>query len=127
LVVVMVKGSRKHVFARKRPGTGGNTVAATPPRDTHYRDLPGPTGKAPFRVDLKDVLDARTYAGIVKAKSLTFHVNGDMGGIMYAVPQELVEAARPRRAACRRAPGLVLPRLNGDVDRPWRLPEADGA
>jgi hypothetical protein len=105
--VVTVKGSGKHVFARKRPGAGGNTVTATPPRDTHYRDLPEATGKAPFRLDLKDVLDARTYAGIVKAKALTFHVNGDMGGIMYAVPQELVAAGMEADVDPKAKPGTA--------------------
>ena len=30
------------------------------------------------------------YQKIVDTKKLTFHLNGDMGGINYAVPQELV-------------------------------------
>ncbi|MDT0453107.1 metallophosphoesterase family protein [Streptomyces hesseae] len=85
----MVKGSGGHMFARKRPSAG---LHMEPPRDTHFRPLPPPTGAAPFRLDLKDVLDARTYDAIAKAGSLTFHMNGDMGGIDYAVPQELVAA-----------------------------------
>ncbi|HEX3828214.1 MAG TPA: metallophosphoesterase [Sporichthyaceae bacterium] len=93
MVAGTVKGSGGHVFARKRPSAAGTSgLHTTPPRDTAFRPLPPPTGVAPFRLDLRDVLDARAYAGIVKAGSLTFHLNGDMGGISYAVPQELVAA-----------------------------------
>ncbi|MFD8997867.1 metallophosphoesterase family protein [Streptomyces abikoensis] len=83
----MVKGAGEHVFARERPSAG---LHMEPPRDTHFRPLPSPTGAAPFRLDLSNVLDARTYAAIAEAGSLTFHMNGDMGGIQDAVPQELV-------------------------------------
>ena len=49
-----------------------------------------PTGSAPFRLDLADIIAPASYQTIVDEKKLTFHVNGDMGGIQYAVPQELV-------------------------------------
>jgi hypothetical protein len=86
-----VKGRHPHVFGRIRPSqTGGHPIHLAPARDTQFRDLPPPTGKAPFRLDIKDILPADVYGAIVKHRKLTFHVNGDMGGIMYAVPQELV-------------------------------------
>jgi len=59
-------------------------------RDTYYRDLPAPTGLPPYRLDLKDVLPADRYNAILASRKMTCHVNGDMGGIKYAVPQELV-------------------------------------
>jgi acid phosphatase type 7 len=87
----IVKGNNQHVFARRRPSqTGQHPIHVKPERDTVFRDLPPPTGAAPFRLDLKDILAADQYQAIVRKKKLTFHLNGDMGGIQYAVPQELV-------------------------------------
>jgi acid phosphatase type 7 len=88
-----VKGKGPHVFARSRPShTGGHPVHVTPVRDTHFRDLPPPDPKRPepYHLDLKDILADDQYQAIAKKKKLTFHVNGDMGGILYGVPQELV-------------------------------------
>ena len=88
-----VKGKGSHVFARTRPSqTGGHPIHVTPVRDTHFRDLPAPDPKRPepYHLDLKDILSDGQYQTIVKKKRLTCHVNGDMGGILYGVPQELV-------------------------------------
>src|ERR1700720_2080605 len=86
-----VKGKNQHAFGRQRPSYGGRyPLHVTPERDTHFRDLPPPTGEAPFRLDLKDVISESDYATIKNRGKLTFHLNGDMGGILYAVPQELV-------------------------------------
>jgi hypothetical protein len=86
-----VKGKNQHAFGRQRPSYGGHyPLHVTPERDTHFRDLPPPTGEAPFRLDLKDVISESDYATIKNRGKLTFHLNGDMGGILYAVPQELV-------------------------------------
>lgn len=80
-----------HTFGRLRPSaTTGFSLHRTPPRDTHFRDLPQPTGKPPFQLDLKSIIPAVDYKAIVDRKRLTCHVNGDMGGINFAVPQELV-------------------------------------
>jgi hypothetical protein len=85
------KGASTHVFARQRPSAAGNhPIQLQPPRDTKFRPLPNPTGQSPFRLDLQSILAADEYAAIVANKKLIFHLNGDMGGIMYAVPQELV-------------------------------------
>jgi hypothetical protein len=89
--MTVVKGQGAHVFGRERPSAGGNHpihIRAT--RDTAFRDLPPPTGQAPFHLDLKSVIPGAQYRAIVAKKKLTFHLNGDMGGIQYAVPQELV-------------------------------------
>lgn len=86
-----IKGQHPHVFARTRPSRfGAHPIHLKPVRDTQFRNLPPPTGKAPFRLDLKDILPDPTYKAILRYKKLTFHLNGDMGGIAYAVPQELV-------------------------------------
>src|SRR5438105_4915517 len=87
------KGTRSIVFGRERPShRPGFPLSVTPTRDTHYRDLPPPTGPEPFHLDLKDIVSPQTYRAIERSRKLTFHVNGDMGGINYAVPQELVAA-----------------------------------
>jgi len=89
--VVIVKGQGSHVFGRARPSrTGVPALSIAPVRDTHFRDLPPPTGSPPFRLDLKNIIPAAAYKVIAAKKKLTFHLNGDMGGIQYAVPQELV-------------------------------------
>lgn len=41
-------------------------------------------------MNIADILPDDDYRAITAAKKITFHVNGDMGGIKYAVPQELV-------------------------------------
>jgi hypothetical protein len=90
--MTVVKGSNGHTFGRRRPSSQGPAIHRDPPRDTHFRDLPPPTGPSPFRLDLKDILSAQDYAAIVRRKRLVFHLNGDMGGIKYAAPQEIVAA-----------------------------------
>jgi hypothetical protein len=84
------QGSNGHTFGRRRPSTQGHAIHRTPPRDTHFRDLPPPTGSAPFRLDLRDILSAADYQQIVQKRRLVFHLNGDMGGIVYGEPQIIV-------------------------------------
>ena len=86
------RGSNGLTFGRKRPSSQGHAIHRDPPRDTHFRPLPKPPGKKPFRLDLKDILSKDDYNAIVNRGCLVFHLNGDMGGISYAVPQELVAA-----------------------------------
>ena len=89
--MAIIKGQGSHVFGRTRPSDGGqHPIHITPDRDTHFRDLPDSTKPAPFHLDLKNILAPDDYATIKRKKKLAFHLNGDMGGIMYAVPQELV-------------------------------------
>ena len=88
------KVSRGHVFGRERPSQTGNfPIHVSQPkehRDQSFRKLPKPTGKAPFRLDLKAIIPPADYQTIVKKKKLTFHFNGDMGGIKQGMDQELV-------------------------------------
>lgn len=90
--MTVVHGSNGHTFGRSRPSRQGYAIHRDPPRDTHFRALPPPTGAPPFRLDLKDILNTSDYDSIVRRHRLVFHLNGDMGGIKYAVPQELVAA-----------------------------------
>ena len=80
-----------HTFGRARPNASGTfNLHTIPKRDTHFRDLPNPTGNPPFQLDLKSIVPAADYKAIVASKKLVFHLNGDMGGINYDVPQTLV-------------------------------------
>jgi hypothetical protein len=89
-----------HVFARQRP-TGKPTLhqqSTKEQRDTRFRPLPEPNDpkyfpsprQPPFRLDLSDVLSANAIAAIVRAKKLTFHLNGDLGGIGQPMQQTIV-------------------------------------
>ncbi len=91
----------KHVFARPRPPQGKPTLHKKTPqeqRNTSFRPLPAPSDpkyfdtprQPPYRLDLASVLPAATLQAIVKAKKLTFHLNGDMGGIGEPMQQKLV-------------------------------------
>jgi hypothetical protein len=89
--MTVIAGRHPHVFGRARPShVGQYPIHITPERDTHFRDLPPPTGSAPFHLDLRDIIPHQNYQTIFDKKKLTFHLNGDMGGIEFAVPQELV-------------------------------------
>jgi hypothetical protein len=77
-----------NVFGHQRPSaTGKHPIQVDPPRDTKFRPLPAP-GAKPFHLDLKSVLALDEYSAIEGSRKLAFHLNGDMGRIMYAVPQD---------------------------------------
>jgi hypothetical protein len=80
-----------HLFGRTRPSHSGKfPIHVEPERDTHFRALPKATGPSPYRLDLKSIISAGDYADIKREKKLTFHVNGDMGGIKQGMDQQLV-------------------------------------
>ena len=80
-----------HVFGRARLNQSKLTFTGAPSKPGNaFQPLPKPTGKPPFHLDLKDVLPADHYAAISRAQRLIFHVDGDLGGINFAVPQERV-------------------------------------
>jgi acid phosphatase type 7 len=80
-----------HSFGRSRPGADGSfALHRTPERNVGFRPLPKPTGKTPYRLNLKSIISHADYQSIVANRKLTFHLNGDMGGIKYGTPQELV-------------------------------------
>lgn len=91
------EGTQTHVFGRRRPLTQGNfPVVLAPTRDTHFRDLPPPTGTDPFHLPLAQVLGKADMDAIVANKQLTFHLNGDTGGIVDAASQLLVARGMER-------------------------------
>jgi hypothetical protein len=60
-----IAGRPPHVFGRARPSQGGqHPIHHAPERDTHFRDLPPPTGSAPFHLDLKSILADAQYQAI---------------------------------------------------------------
>lgn len=81
----------RHAFGRPRPSAAGTFRLHTiPARNTRYRDLPDPSGTYPFQLNLKSVIPSDNYKEILHRKKLVLHLNGDMGGIKYDVPQTLV-------------------------------------
>lgn len=90
------RGSSSHVFGRRRPILRGHFPVTLDPggeqRDERFRPLPPPEPwrQPPYRLALETVLDSPEMAAIAANRRLTFHLNGDMGGIKDAVPQELV-------------------------------------
>jgi hypothetical protein len=72
--MAVISGRHPHVFGRARPTHGGQyPIHTAPERDTHFRDLPPPTGSAPFHLDLRDIIPHGNYQTIVDKKKLTFH------------------------------------------------------
>lgn len=78
-------------FGRPRPSQV-EIEFTQPPSDStaKLKSLPKPTGKKPFHLELGEVLDGAAIATVTKKKKLVFHVAGDMGGIKFAVPQQIV-------------------------------------
>src|SRR6516165_895105 len=78
--MTIISGRHPHVFGRARATQGGRyPIHIAPERDTDFRDLPLPTGSAPFHLDLRDIIAQASYQTIVDEKKLTFHVNGTWG------------------------------------------------
>lgn len=75
-----------HVFGRARPSSAGYLVgskAQPADRNQHRRKLPRPTGKSPFRLDLKTILTGKDYKpqyDVVAAQGrMVFQMAGDTG------------------------------------------------
>jgi len=75
-------------------GQGPLTVAVLhPPHpNLRYQPLPPPTGRAPFHLQLSDVLPPATVDAITRAGKMAFHVVGDVGGVKFPEPQAIVAA-----------------------------------
>ena len=104
-----VTSSGDHVFGRVRPSHDGDfQLNGKTVRVTTFRDLPPPTGAAPYHLDLRDIITASDYEEIVTTKKLVFHFNGDVGGIDFATPQQLVAAGMESDCS---VPGQAAPRF----------------
>jgi Icc-related predicted phosphoesterase len=88
------KGSNAHQFGRSRYNQHRLSFTNPPSQQGRgFQNLPPPTGKKPYRLDLKDVLDRPTYDAIVASKHLVLHTSGDTGGVKDPHPQEYVAYA----------------------------------
>ena len=87
---------QSHQFGVRRPSGDGNFNAhvTTPQvvRDKLFRPLPPPPecSKPPYQMDLATLVSAADLKAIRQANKMTFHVNGDMGGVVSPTAQELV-------------------------------------
>jgi hypothetical protein len=87
-------GSNDHQFGRSRYNQHKLSFTNPPSKSGGgFQKLPPPPGKAPYRLDLKDVVDGPTYDAIVAANHLVFHASGDTGGVKDPHPQEYVAYA----------------------------------
>ena len=64
--------------------------AKTPHEKQVWHELPPPTGKPPYRLELAAVLGEQAVAAIAKAGRLVLHTVGDTGGIDNPYPQLIV-------------------------------------
>jgi hypothetical protein len=88
------EGSNNHQFGRSRYNQHKLTFTNPPSKQGRgFQKLPPPVGPSPFRLDLKDVVDEKTYAAIVAARHMVFHTAGDTGGVKDPHPQEYVAYA----------------------------------
>jgi acid phosphatase type 7 len=77
-----------HQFGQARPSQHGPHSQRAPAyRGSPFQPLPAPTGSAPFRLDLKDVVPDAVAA---MKTGMAFHMIGDTGGIQNPAPQQLV-------------------------------------
>ena len=77
------------------PASARRVAGARPaPRITKFEPIPAAFArgrKAPFRMDLSELLTADEYREIGDAGSMSFHCIGDTGGVKNPEPQKLVE------------------------------------
>jgi hypothetical protein len=80
----------RHHFAQPRPpAEGGHSQKAPLYHGSKAQPLPPPTGVAPYRLDLAEIVpDA--VAAMQKAGGMAFHMIGDTGGVQNPTPQILV-------------------------------------
>ena len=79
-----------HVFGQKRPNVDrGHSQSAPLYHGSKEQPLPAPTGSAPFRLNLADIIpDA--VAKMQADGGMALHMIGDTGGVKDPVPQEIV-------------------------------------
>jgi len=76
-----------HQFHNPRPTKANSFQTQTTGYDKgSFQPLPDPRGKAPFRLDIQDILPDTKLS----TTKMVFHTVGDTGGIKEALPQQLV-------------------------------------
>ena len=82
--------SAHHHFAQKRPpANGGHSQVAPLYHGSKMQPLPAPTGAAPYRLNLADIIP-EAVAAMTKAGGMALHMVGDTGGVQNPTPQQLV-------------------------------------
>lgn len=89
----------QHRFGQRRPATNpGHSQQAPLYPGSKTQPVPPPTGTAPFRLDLADIVpDA--VAAMNKAGGMALHMVGDTGGVQDPTPQQLVANGMEQDAA----------------------------
>ncbi len=88
-----------HRFAQGRPVADPPHPQQSPTfQGSPFQPLPAPTGAAPFRLDLEEIVPHAVEAAR-KAGGMAFHMVGDTGGVQDPDPQTLVAAGLVRDAA----------------------------
>ncbi|GAC1312365.1 MAG: hypothetical protein NVSMB24_33730 [Mucilaginibacter sp.] len=72
-------------FHNQKPNQANQFVAKQKYDSSPYRDLPSPTGPAPYRLDIKKVIQQ-----LPSQSKMVFHTVGDSGGIKVPQDQKLV-------------------------------------
>ncbi len=89
----------KHRFAEPRPPVAPPHPQLSPLyRGEGFEPLPAPTGQAPFRLDLSEIVPQAVIAA-EKAGGMDFHMVGDTGGVKDPNPQLLVARGLEQDAA----------------------------
>ncbi|WP_284947137.1 metallophosphoesterase family protein [Acidisoma cladoniae] len=79
-----------HQFGQKRPPAhGGHSQASPLFHGSKVQPLPAPTGQAPFRLNLAEIIPDAVKA-MEKAGGMALHMVGDTGGVQNPTPQQLV-------------------------------------
>ncbi len=96
---------RRHEFGQQRPEQNPPHPQQSPLfKGSRFQPLPPPTGPAPFRLDLEEIVpDA--VAAARKAGGMAFHMVGDTGGVQDPNPQLLVARGLERDASAAGAYG----------------------
>jgi acid phosphatase type 7 len=79
-----------HVFAPPMQTATQQLASGTPAHERQvFHELPAPTGRPPFRLELSSVIGAKADAIAAKGE-IVFHCVGDTGGIGDSTPQQIV-------------------------------------
>ncbi len=99
------------IFHRPRQ-PGASLAQRAAPRNTKFEPIPAQFAqgrKAPFRMDLSDVLTAGELQEITRAGSMALHCMGDTGDVKNPEPQKLVERGLEQSLQS----GNIAPSLRG--------------
>jgi predicted phosphodiesterase len=100
-------------FGRPRPPAEDQVQKQHPAGTQAFQPLPAATGPHPYRRDLRDIVDAATYAEIEQSGRMRFHLFGDCGGVKEPASQQIVADVMTRDFDTDPKPAFLY--LCGDV------------